>query len=162
MKLTKVMIVLFVVALFIFGFAILMLMMNNNSSPAQSNASSSSASTFSSSSIESSSPTQSTGIYTQYSADAVSANQGKKKVLFFYAAWCPSCRQQDENLSQSAIPADLAIFKVDYDNSTELKQKYGVTLQHTFVQIDDASNKLKSWNSLYQEYDLQGILNKLV
>lgn len=103
------------------------------------------------------------GHYKEYSTDAVSASGAEDKVLFFYAGWCPSCRQQDDNLeaSKSSIPSTLDIFKVDFDTEIQLRQKYGVTGQHTFVQIDDKGNKVKSWNSLYMDYDLQSILDKI-
>lgn len=104
------------------------------------------------------------GPYAGYSEEGIAAAQGKKKVLFFYANWCPSCRQQDANLAQSAsqIPSDLAIFKVDFDSSVELRQKYGVTLQHTFVEVDDAGDELQQWNTLYSNYDLQTIIDRVL
>lgn len=62
----------------------------------------------------------------------------QKVVLFFHASWCPSCRALDSaiNADLSSIPADALIVKVDYDMSTEMKKKYGVTSQHTTVLID--------------------------
>jgi hypothetical protein len=35
---------------------------------------------------------------------------------------------------------------VDYDNSKDLQKKYGVTYQHTFVQIDENGEALSKWN----------------
>lgn len=69
-------------------------------------------------------------------------------VLFFAADWCPTCQEATENLEAdpAAIPAGLAIVRVDYDNSDELKQKYGVTVQHTFVQVDADGNEIAKWN----------------
>jgi thiol-disulfide isomerase/thioredoxin len=69
-------------------------------------------------------------------------------VLFFNASWCPTCKQARENLEAdpAAIPAGLTIVTVDYDDSDELKQKYGVTVQHTFVQVDADGNELAKWN----------------
>jgi thiol-disulfide isomerase/thioredoxin len=103
------------------------------------------------------------GIYTDYSQSGVTASAGKRQVLFFYASWCPSCRDHDANLqaSVSDIPSDVAIFKLNYDNEIALRQKYGVTLQHTFVEIDDAGNELEQWNSLYKDDDLASILTHL-
>ncbi len=67
---------------------------------------------------------------------------GQKVVLFFHAAWCPSCRALDSaiNSSLSSIPADALIVKVDYDTSDAMKKKYGVTYQHTTVLIDKDMN----------------------
>lgn len=69
-------------------------------------------------------------------------------VLFFAADWCSTCQEATENLEAdpAAIPAGLAIVRVDYDNSDELKQKYGVTVQHTFVQVDADGNELAKWS----------------
>jgi thiol-disulfide isomerase/thioredoxin len=69
-------------------------------------------------------------------------------VLFFNADWCSTCKEARENLKAdpAAIPAGLTIVKVDYDDSDELKQKYGVTVQHTFVQVDAEGNELAKWN----------------
>ena len=69
-------------------------------------------------------------------------------VLFFAADWCPTCQEATANLEAdpAAIPAGLAIVRVDYDNSDELKQKYGVTVQHTFVQVDADGNELAKWS----------------
>jgi thiol-disulfide isomerase/thioredoxin len=68
-------------------------------------------------------------------------------VLFFKASWCPSCRAIDADIKAnlSKIPVSLVILDVNYDNSSELKQKYGVTSQHTFVQVDKNGNLLKKW-----------------
>jgi len=69
-------------------------------------------------------------------------------VLFFNASWCSTCETARNNLESdlSAIPADLAIVLVDFDSETELKRKYGVTVQHTFVQIDANGNQLAKWS----------------
>ena len=68
-------------------------------------------------------------------------------VLFFAADWCPTCQTTTENLEAdpAAIPAGLAIVRVDYDNSDELKKQYGVTTQHTFVQVDAEGNEVAKW-----------------
>jgi thiol-disulfide isomerase/thioredoxin len=68
-------------------------------------------------------------------------------VLFFAADWCPTCQAATKNLEAdpAAIPAGLAIVRVDYDDSDELKQKYGVTVQHTFVQVDADGNEVATW-----------------
>ena len=73
---------------------------------------------------------------------------GNDVVLFFNASWCSTCKEARENLEAdpSAIPAGLTIVKVDFDDSDELRQKYGVTVQHTFVQIDSDGNELAKWN----------------
>lgn len=84
-----------------------------------------------------------TGSYGAYSP-SVLAN-GRTKVLFFHAAWCPICRNADAQLTAwyQTHPYPLSVYKVDYDTATELKQRYGVTYQHTFVQVDGQGNALK-------------------
>jgi thiol-disulfide isomerase/thioredoxin len=69
-------------------------------------------------------------------------------VLFFAADWCPTCQEATANLEAdpAAIPAGLAIVRVDYDDSDDLKQKYGVTVQHTFVQVDADGNEVAKWS----------------
>lgn len=79
--------------------------------------------------------------------DALHHAETGKAVLFFKASWCPTCKAVDADILSHLkdIPKDVAILKVDYDNSTELKKKYGVTYQHTFVQIDKNGNLIKKW-----------------
>ena len=68
-------------------------------------------------------------------------------VLFFRASWCPKCRALDADINANIknIPGNLTILNVDYDNSTELKKKYGVTYQHTLVQVDKSGAMIKKW-----------------
>lgn len=87
------------------------------------------------------------GSYEFYAPEKISMAASKDVVLFFKASWCPSCRAVDANIKAnlSKIPSDVVILEVDYDNSTELKKKYGVTSQHTFVQVDKDGNLIKKW-----------------
>jgi thiol-disulfide isomerase/thioredoxin len=88
------------------------------------------------------------GSYEAYAPEKVAlASDSHHVVLFFRASWCPTCRAVDADIRShlSQIPANLAILDVNYDNSTALKQKYGVTYQHTFVQVDKDGNLLKKW-----------------
>ncbi|MEZ4180073.1 MAG: thioredoxin family protein [Candidatus Doudnabacteria bacterium] len=91
------------------------------------------------------------GSYEDYSAQAVQTAlaDGKKVVLFFHAIWCPDCKAADAAFKANAdqIPANTVVFKTDYDNNSDLKTKYGVTTQHTFVQIDQNLNKITAWVS---------------
>ena len=88
------------------------------------------------------------GYYNSYSQENIALAETEKIVLFFHATWCPSCRalNQDIESNISSIPSELTILKVDYDKETELKIKYGVTTQHTLVQIDKEGNLLKKWS----------------
>ncbi len=79
-----------------------------------------------------------------------------KVVLFFHAPWCPTCTALDKDITANItnLPANTVIVKTDYDSSTELKKKYGVTYQHTLVQVDSAGNKIKKWSGSPELKDL--------
>lgn len=89
------------------------------------------------------------GSYEAYAPEKVAlASASHDVVLFFRASWCPTCKAVDADIKAnlSKIPGSLAILDVNYDNSTALKQKYGVTYQHTFVQVDAQGNLIKKWS----------------
>lgn len=90
----------------------------------------------------------SAGSYELYSPEKLAFAETGKVVLFFRATWCPSCRTIDKDIRKhlNEIPENLKILDVDYDNSSELKQKYGVTTQHTFVQVDKDGNLITKWS----------------
>lgn len=86
--------------------------------------------------------------YITYTDNALAKAKDGKLVLFFKANWCHTCQAADKDITANLgkIPENLTIAKVDYDNSSALKQKYGVTYQHTFVQVDENGNQIKQWN----------------
>lgn len=88
------------------------------------------------------------GSYVDYSEANYQQAEGKKRVLFFHAKWCPTCKLANEEIEKmfGEIPADVVILKVDYDTETELKEKYGITYQHTFVLVDANGNQVTKWN----------------
>lgn len=90
------------------------------------------------------------GSYIPYESFAAASEEyaDSKVVLFFSAAWCSTCQEARENFeaSLSEIPGDLAIVVVDFDDSIELRKQYGITVQHTFVQIDETGNPLAKWS----------------
>ncbi len=87
------------------------------------------------------------GSYEAYSQDKLALAENGKVVLFFRASWCPTCRALDANIRSNlgTIPAGVTILDVDYDNSTALKKKYGVTYQHTLVQVGPLGEQLAKW-----------------
>lgn len=91
------------------------------------------------------------GTYKDYSQETVDAEQkaGNKVVLFFHAPWCPDCKAADSSFKSNLdkIPAGVTLLKTDYDSNTELKKKYAVTHQHTFVQINDDESLVTKWVS---------------
>lgn len=94
---------------------------------------------------------QKSGSYKDYSPATVEAEQkaGNKVVLFFHAKWCPDCKAADAAFQNNPenIPAGVTVLKTDYDSNNDLKTKYAVTYQHTFVQIDDNEKLITKWNS---------------
>jgi len=88
------------------------------------------------------------GVYAPYEAGKLTMAATGDVVLFFKASWCPSCRTVDADIKANleSIPEKLTILEVDYDNSVELKKKYGVTTQHTFVQVDQTGTLIKKWS----------------
>lgn len=90
------------------------------------------------------------GIMEQYSATnlAEAHQRGDKVVVAFAATWCPSCQALGKDIMKnvSNIPSGVTILEADFDNETDLKKKYGVTQQHTFVQVDAENEMLKKWS----------------
>jgi thiol-disulfide isomerase/thioredoxin len=87
------------------------------------------------------------GIYEDYAPAKLALAKTGKVVIFFKASWCPECKAVDADITShlNAIPKNLAILKVDYDTSAEMKKQYGVTIQHTFVQVDANGKLIKKW-----------------
>lgn len=83
--------------------------------------------------------------YDEYAKDMEMAAKGTSVVLFFHAPWCPDCKATDASLTTDGVPDGLTVVKVDYDSMTDLKQKYGITQQHTFVAVDADGMKQKIW-----------------
>ncbi|MDA9128937.1 thioredoxin family protein [Candidatus Gracilibacteria bacterium] len=88
-------------------------------------------------------PTELAGVYADYDSSLV--GQTDETVLFFHAAWCPSCVAADKEITAGNIPEGLTVLKTDFDINTDLRQKYGVTGQHTFVQVDENGEMIKKW-----------------
>lgn len=87
------------------------------------------------------------GMFTPYSSDALKTAlaSGKTVYLYFSASWCPACRSLDSNImsNTSLIPENTVIFKVDYDNSTDLKKQYEITMQHTVIKLNSDGTTMK-------------------
>lgn len=82
-----------------------------------------------------------------------------KVVYFFHANWCPICRSIDEDISSdiSQIPNGVTFVKTDFDSSIELRQKYGVTYQYTFVQVDASGDETAQWSASSLDAAIAGI-----
>ena len=68
-------------------------------------------------------------------------------MLFFNARWCSTCKVARDNIQAdlASIPPDLTIVVVDFDTANDLRRTYGVTVQHTFVQVDADGTELAKW-----------------
>jgi len=92
--------------------------------------------------------------YEEYSKSSLDKAMGNRRVLFFYASWCPLCRPADTEFKAKTdkIPSDVTIVRVNYNDSEtdqeekDLAKQYGVTYQHTFVQIDGQGKEIIKWN----------------
>ncbi len=105
-------------------------------------------------------PTPAPGSYitlAEYEADKAAYDAGDV-VLFFNASWCSTCKIARDNLTAdpAAIPDGLTIVTVDFDEATDLKQQYGVTLQHTFVQIGRDGAELAKWSGSVTAEEIAG------
>ncbi len=77
-----------------------------------------------------------------------------KRVLFFYASWCPTCRPADADFKANSdkIPLDVTVVRVNYNDpetdqsEKDLAKKYAITYQHTYVQIDKNGDEIRKWN----------------
>ena len=101
------------------------------------------------------------GNFSNYSLEKLQSTSGNKAVLFFAASWCPTCKALELDIKNNiqSIPSNLAILRVDYDTSTTLKTKYGVTYQHTLIQVDSNGNEIKRWFGSPTLAELQSQVN---
>ena len=84
--------------------------------------------------------------FTSLAAAQLLAAQGPT-VLFFSASWCPTCRAAMRELEAGVERlGGVVVVVVDYDRAGELKKRYGVTYQHTWVRIDSRGGKLAVWS----------------
>jgi thioredoxin 1 len=92
---------------------------------------------------------QSTGRKVIFStlADAQALAAQGPTVLFFAADWCPTCQTALRDISANGARMNgITVVVVDYDNAADLKKRYGVTTQHTYVQIDAEAARVVIWN----------------
>lgn len=86
--------------------------------------------------------------YITYSeSNLAKAQKSGRAVLYFWASWCPTCKVLDAELKErgNELPSDVTILQVNYDTEDELKKRYGITQQHTLVQIDKDGNEIQKW-----------------
>lgn len=86
--------------------------------------------------------------YIEYSeVNFANAQKNGRVVLYFWASWCPTCKVLDQELKEKGneLPNDVTILQVNYDTEKELKKIYGITQQHTLVQVDKDGNEVEKW-----------------
>lgn len=94
------------------------------------------------------------GSYVPYSQTALESTAKTKRILFFYANWCPTCRPVNLELqeNEAKLPQGVRVVRVNYNDTDtdeaekELAKQYGITYQHTFILIDEDGKELKKWN----------------
>ena len=89
-----------------------------------------------------------------YDADPAMFHESGDVVLFFSASWCPTCQASIKSLDQDGVPAGLTVVKVDFDTAAELRKEYGVTVQHTYVQVDESGEQLAKWTGSVSGADI--------
>ena len=96
------------------------------------------------------------GAYVDYRDGILDETPGAK-AIFFHAPWCPQCRALEESILSGEIPEGLTIIKADFDSETELRQRYGVTLQTTIVYVGGDGESLGS-TVLYDDTSLDALV----
>lgn len=92
--------------------------------------------------------------YLPFTSTVLAKSSTPRRVLYFYASWCPTCIPANADFEKNAsmLPADLTVIRVNYndpdtdEDEKALAVKYGITYQHTFVQIDQSGNTITTWN----------------
>ncbi len=72
-------------------------------------------------------------------------------VLFFHAAWCPTCQAADRDIRNNLrdLKDGVQVLRLNYGNSAgdhPRAKEYGITYQHTFVQVDATGKLIQKWN----------------
>jgi thioredoxin 1 len=69
-------------------------------------------------------------------------------IVYFHAEWCPTCQATMVQFQARwpEVQPGIVLVLADYDKETELKSRYGVTYQNTYVQVDAAGERLQIWN----------------
>lgn len=90
--------------------------------------------------------------------DAWALAKSRTVIYFFAATWCPNClaTYKDLQANFASIPANVDILFVDYDKAKDLKVKYGIAVQHTFVVVGPDGSARKTWAGTSTVADILG------
>lgn len=83
--------------------------------------------------------------YVDYSVEAIAENSDTSRVVFFHADWCSTCNFYERQIKEVGVPEGITVLKADFDRDTELKKKYGVRVQSTFVLLDENGEVARTW-----------------
>ncbi len=74
--------------------------------------------------------------------------QNGPAILYFHAEWCPTCRAAMVSFRGRwpEVQPGITLVIADYDTEVDLKARYGVTYQNTFVQVGTDGEKIQIWN----------------
>jgi len=97
------------------------------------------------------------GSYTDYAVGDLDVPG--KKVLFFWASWCPYCEENHGRLLDfySNNEYDVTTLKINYDTEESLKNQFSVASQDTFILLDEDGTELDRI-SFPSEADLEALL----
>lgn len=74
---------------------------------------------------------------------------GERVVYFFKTASCASCKTAqkdlDTRLSTYSTPFVVVVVEYDKEPGKTLKEKYGISSDHTWIQIDADGNVVTKW-----------------
>lgn len=100
------------------------------------------------------------GVYTTYKDGSIASAKGTI-LLFFHAPWCPQCRMIEDDINQNGLPDGVTVLKVDFDSSNELRKKYEVTLQTTFIKVNSDGDMLAKYVA-YNEPSFDSVKKNLL
>lgn len=86
------------------------------------------------------------GSFEEYEETKLMFASSRKVILFFNASWCPTCSEFVDEVRRVEIPDNVLILSVDYDTNPGLKQKYKITYQHTFIEVNEKGEELYRWS----------------
>ncbi len=86
------------------------------------------------------------GTFVDYSPAAFNNSSGSR-IVFFHAPWCFQCRELEKDIKANLdkIPSGVTVFKIDYDSNQDLRQKYGVKLQTSFIKVDAGGKVIQNF-----------------
>jgi thiol:disulfide interchange protein len=89
--------------------------------------------------------TEKLGQYVEYSKSRLENAKEEFIVLFFHANWCPTCKAFEAKVLSEEIPDNIKILKVDFDTNSELRKKYNILTQTSFVLVGNEGTLRKRW-----------------